>query len=314
MRRFLMVPILALMLVISTSVAQALITPVKVLVEPALQWFPASDGTYLAYTTNTIEQPNTAYAKVTRLSTGATVRINAAGTEGFTGAFDPASDKVIYQQANFKKGLSDLYFWDLSSRSRSKVPGVNSGLWEFGPRISSTFVTFFREFKSNGVWYTGVYLSRRSNGRLTRLAFQKSSKTSWTNGNVGDRYATWSWCNDETCYAFVYDAQTRELKKIPSKNGRPQYGPAVEERSGQVFFVRSGFGCGAEVFVYSAPAAHPGADPEKVVDLPDGIDIGTLSPAANDSGAVDLVFDWIDCKERKRDIYALRSVTPASPT
>lgn len=313
MRRFLTILIAAIVLVTSTGVAQALISPVKVLVEPAWQWLPFSDGEYLAYSTNSLSSPNAWNAKVMRLASGIAVRINAAGTEGFPGGFDPSSDKVIFQQMNQKRGVSDLYFWDLSSKTRSKVPDVNTASWEWDPRISSTWITFFREYKKDGVRYTGVYHVRRSNGAGVRVASFPSSNTYGTNGSVGDRYATWSYCDKHSCYAFVYDAERGKLSRLPTKNGRPQYAAAIDEDTGTVFFTRSGHGCGAEVFVYSVPVGDLGAAPTKIADLPDGIDIGSASLSPHEGGGLDYLFERIDCSKGIADVYALPSVTPASP-
>ena len=294
------------------SVAQAspirTLTPVKVLGGSGNQFAPWSDGTYLAYTYDSGRRP--LIAKIMRLPAGASVRMNAPRTEGFAGGFDPTTGKVIYQQWNRKKGVSDLYFWDPSTRKRTKVPGVNTSAWEFDPLISSTYISFFREFKKNGVWYVGVYLYGRSTGNLRRIASFKEVPYAF-NGSVGDRYATWSWCNKTTCYVYVYDAQSKTLKKVPTKNGRPQYASTIDEVTGTLFFARSGFGCGKEVTFFSVPVTDLRSTPTKIAALPAGVDAdyyASLAPAAG--GGLDLLFGRVSCSSNTTDVYALRGVTP----
>jgi hypothetical protein len=296
------------------SVAQAYpvrtLTPVKVLGGSGNQFSPWSDGTYLAYTQSAGGFSGQWIAKVTRLSGGTGVRINAPRTEGISGGFDPSTGKVVFQQFNRKKHVSDLYFWDPSTKRRTKVPGVDTSAWEFDPRISATYISFFRPFKKNGVWYDGVYLYGRSTGNVRRIAAFKEGPFAY-NGAVGDRYATWSWCNKTSCSVFVYDAQNRTVRKVPTKNGRPQYASTIDEVSGNLFFVRSGFGCGKEVTFLSLPLTDLRATPTKIASLPAGVDAdnwASLAPAS--AGGLDLLFGRVSCASATTDIYALRGVTP----
>lgn len=314
MRRVFGVLSLTLAFVLVAGEAQAL-TPVKVIVEPANQFFPASDGEYIAFTTNSTDRPNRVSARVERLSNGVGWRMNAAGTEGFSGGVDPSSDKVIFQQVRFKDYVSNLYYWDIGARRRTKVPDVNTDWWEWDPLISATFITFFRDYRAGGTWYTGVFLYRRSNGAIKRIATARIARGAFLlNGSVGDRYATWSRCTKATCVAYVYDRETGKVARIPTKNGRPQYGSVIDEGTGRIFYTRSGFGCGLDVKILEIPVDHLGADPAKIVDLPDGIDLSKTSLAPNlDSGGQDLLFDRVVCAKYSWDIYAVRNVVPPQP-
>jgi hypothetical protein len=84
------------------------------------------------------------------------------------------------------------------------------------------------------VWFDDVLLTNRGSGKARRLVSYRCSKNALLAiGSVGDRYATWTRCTRDTCAAFVHDAQNGRTRKIPTKNGRPQYAAVVDETNGQ---------------------------------------------------------------------------------
>jgi hypothetical protein len=139
MRRRIGVTVIALVsvLILTTITAWALIMPTKVLALKAYQFFPYSNGTYLTYSSNSTQHPSHVNAYARRFSDGKTVRINALGTAGFDGGFDPGTDTVIYQQV--KNASSDIYSYNLDTRVRQKLGVLDTKQWEWDPRISSTY-------------------------------------------------------------------------------------------------------------------------------------------------------------------------------
>ena len=112
---------------------------------------------------------------------------------------------------------------------------------------------------------------------------------------------------------YVYDTSGR-IRQVPSKNGRPQYAPIIDEANGLVLFVRSGFGfgCGVEVGFWSVPLSNFSAAPTRIASLPSGIDASyTGSPLmpSSDGTENDLLFTRIVCGG-STDIYALPGVSP----
>jgi len=75
------------------------------------------------------------------------------------------------------------------------------------------------------------------------------------------------------------------LRKIPTKNGRPQYGATVDEANGQLYFFRSGAKCGVDVNMWRVPVATPGGSLTRIVAFPDGVDTGWTLDLAPGTGA-----------------------------
>lgn len=299
-----------LLIVLVFAAPASAVTPVHVFVLEGDQFYPSGNESYLAYTSNTAAHPQHWNAFVFDRSTETTRRVNEAGTEGFTGGFDPGTNELIYQQV--ARG-SAIYLYDADTLQRTKAPGVNTPDWEWDPRISTTYISFFRDVGGVNGYTTRVYLYTRETGRLQKLASYPSAESYTQNGFTGERYVTWTRCGADTCVAFVYDTQGGVLKKIPSVNGRPQYAPLVDEANAWVFFVRSGFGCGVSVAFWKLPVDHLGASPTRIAVLPDGIDVdGYASWATNpDSGDQELLFARIRCNGDGSDIWALPGLIAA---
>jgi hypothetical protein len=133
---------LSLVFVLVGGAAQSVVQLQPVITGKADQYFGFANDAYLVYTQWARSKGARAMAR--RIDGGSARTLNAAGTEGATGGFDPGTNRVIYQQWKRSKGRSDLFFYDLDTGRRSKVPGVNTRAWEFHPRISSTFIAFQR--------------------------------------------------------------------------------------------------------------------------------------------------------------------------
>ncbi len=291
--------------------AWALITPVPVHKAPASQLDPSRNATYLAFSSNSVAHPRRWNAYASPLDGAGRTRLNAAGTQGFAGGFDPAgTNVVVYQQV--EGASSDIYSFDLDARVRTQLAGVNTPKREWSPRVSSSYYAFFRDFRSGGVWYTRLLLYDRATLRLLRIATYNAG-TYASLGSVGDRYVAWSICTRKTCSAFVYDAVAGTLRKIPTRRSKPQYDPVVDEANAMVFFLRSGFGCGLGARFLSAPldTLRPST---RIAALRSGVDVQSESLSLNpDTGRFDLVFARVPCATGNGDIYRLSGVSPGGP-
>ena len=291
--------VVIVMLFAQTAFALVL-APSEVYDPPANQWLPFRNTNYLLYSSNSTSAPKHFNAYARDLVGGTNRRLNLGGTQGGPGGFDPGTNVAIFQE--WGPNGSDAVLYDLDTDLRLPVPrSLRSAAWEWDPRISTAYISFFREVKVNGIWYTAVVLYDRTTHALTKVARYKSS-TYMANGTLGETYATWSVCTRVTCSVWVYDATLDTLTSVPAVNGRPQYAPAVDEVTGTLFFVRSGFGCGLAVTFLRVPVATPLAAPTKVGVLPGGIDVDTASVSNGD-----LVFSRVVCGEGS-GIYALPGV------
>ena len=310
MKTLFSVAVLALSLVcLMASTAVALVDPEPVITSARDTWDPHANETWLAFTSaRDFDASNQYTAQAWNFGTGQTVNVNASGTDGWVGSFDPGTNTLLYQQADGRR--SDLYVFNLDTASRGRVTDVNSKLWEWDPLMSSTFISFFRNRNVNGRWRTSMYLYRRATGALRELWTVDRARVRGTfNESLGERYVGYTLCR-RTCQAYVYDATERDTRRVPS-DGKSQWSPLVDETNGTVYVTRSGDRCGVNANVYRFPLALDGA-PEKIIDFPDGISPNWSSLSTDpETGQVDLWMDrWI-CGTRDvhgADIYVARGV------
>jgi hypothetical protein len=306
-----------LALLLAAPLAHAVVTPKKVLGGSADQWAPAASDawlTYNAYDGNLL----TAFAM--RRSTGFTFKMNEAGTSGTAGGMDPDQDVAVYQQ--WKGSSSSIYLYDLQDRSRRKAPGVvNTAAWEWDPRISNRYISFFRNREANGVEYIDLFIYRRDTGALRKVASIKRAAFTvqdflfLANGSVGDRYVTWTGCPKKSgdCDVWVYDAVEKTTKTVTGGGDKQEYAGVVDEENGFVYFARSGNGCAVNLGIMRIGLDHLAGTPTKVADLADGYDVGyEASIAVNDeTGEVDYYFERGLCSNWNADIYVAEGVNVA---
>jgi hypothetical protein len=285
----------------------ALITPAQLLSIPANQWVPMGNAAYYGYTSDTIAKPSHWDAIAFDRTTTATTKVNAARTSGFLGGFDPGTNVVIYQQYN--KSGSNLYTYDLDTSIRTPAPGpINTDWWEFRPRISTSYITFLRDVYVHKKWRTRIYIYDRTTLGLTKLGTYPAGAI-W-NGFVGDQWVTWTVCRT-TCTVYVYDAIAGGAPEaVPSAKSWPVYGPTIDEANGNLYYIRSGFGCGLKVNIWTVPVASLSTTPVKVAELPSGIDADELSLAPNTVSGQDLLFVRLRCKNNATDIWYVPQAVP----
>ncbi len=229
--------------------------------------------------------------------------MNPRGTRGYAGGIDPDQDRAIYQQIDGQ--ASDLFTIDLDTRRRIKLPvPINTGRWEWGPRISNSFFLFARDAPLK----TTIFLYDRAAKTMERLVSLDLTKYYVPPGAVGERYATWSVCGPRTCNAFIRDTDTDQTRKIPAPDGKPRYAPIVDEAEGLVYFVRSGPTCGSTVRIMRLALADLAAAPVGLLTLPVGVDVGGQMSLEHVGARVDLWFSRYRCAPQQGDIYRIRDV------
>ena len=297
-----------------TGSALAQITPTLVIGGKAQQSLGFANQTWVAWTSraNSTKHQTLSNAFARPLAGGSRIRLNAQNTQGFTGGFDPGTDTVIYQQIDLsaRTNPSDLYFYDLDTQTRTSITEVNTRRWEWGPRISSSYILYNLDYRKNQVWRTAIELYDRSAGTRTRLTSWRTGKFNPPTGAVGETYATWTLCSS-SCSAYVYDIATATTSEIPTRKDRPQYAPVVDETNASVSYVRSAtMSCGRKVVILRVPVLDPSQTPTRILAMPDGIDIdATMSLAPDPStGGSDLLFSRVVCRNLNEDVYELADV------
>jgi hypothetical protein len=295
---------LALLLAAVTAApAGAVSVPQRILAGPEDQLLASENATYVIWTQSSELSPNRYHAYEQVRATNRVFRLNPRGTRGYAGGIDPDQDRAIYQQIDGQ--ASDLFTIDLDTRRRFKLPvPINTGRWEWGPRISNSFFLFARDAPLK----TTIFLYDRAAKTMERLVSLDLTKYYVPPGAVGERYATWSVCGPRTCNAFIRDTDTDQTRKIPALDGKPRYAPIVDEAEGLVYFVRSGPTCGSTVRIMRLALADLAAAPVGLLTLPVGVDVGGQMSLEHVGARVDLWFSRYRCAPQQGDIYRIRDV------
>ncbi|MEP6757802.1 MAG: hypothetical protein ABJB55_01250 [Actinomycetota bacterium] len=228
-RRWLSILLALTVVVAGAWAALAAITPVKVFDPPASQSGPYRNASWLLYAADSKDHPRHWDVFARPIAGGTPTKMNASGTKGWTGGFDPGTNTAIYQE--YTSGDSDIRFFNLDTMTRQATPRpLQTGAWEFDPHISTAYMSFFRWQKVNGIWYAKLYLLDRSDNSLTTMAsIQSQSGQYFLSDFLGEHYATWTVCS-KTCTVRVYNIDTPGVAKLPStSDNKPQYGSAIDE-------------------------------------------------------------------------------------
>jgi len=297
------------LVVLSATIAYGLVDLTPVVTGKGEQYRAFANDDYLVYTQWSRASGNTAFAKPVG---GSRSKINATGTGGVVGGFDPTTNKVLYQQ--YTRRRSALYFYDLDTDQRSQPAGVNSKRWEWGPLISSRFIVFGRDRVRRGKIYTSLVVHNRTTDATRVLGTWRWGPYAMFPGSAGETYVAYTLCK-KTCFAKVYDWDTKSTVKIPTVNGKSQYAPVVDEANGAVYFSRSAnSGCGKHVDIWRRPFPINAAETAtRIIDIPRGIDTGWESSLTlnGTSGEMDLYIERYDCRKQTGDVYVGESVSGA---
>lgn len=294
----------AAVLALTAAPAATVEGPFQVLGGPRDQLLPSVNETYLVWTESSEAYPNRYHAYARVRGTAEKFRLNPGGTRGRIGGIDPRGNYAIYYRIDGQQ--SDLYRFNLDAKTQSKLPApINTAKFERDPRISDRFILFARDTASE----VQVWLWDRVDKTIEKLAAYDFFRFYVSPGAVGERYATWSVCGPLSCNAWIHDTDLGTRKKIPAADGRARYAPIVDENEGQVYFVRSGQRCGANVRIMRVPVGDLGAKQATLTVLPDGVDVGFTLFLYRPADRTDLWFARYRCGPQQGDLYRLRDVT-----
>jgi hypothetical protein len=285
--------------------------PVPVLTGAADQVTPAALGGVLAWSQ---WFPDRGYDEYLRVRHGPTLRIGArVGRDGIQGGGTGggiSGTTLVYARVIDRKvpPRSQLGFYDIVTHSYSSPPagwnpGRTYGFTDWRPSISGRFVLFGRSIVGGVLSIDDVELGDRTTGTLTQLA----SGANVVPGQVNGNYAVWEQCDENSasyCSVYRYDiaAKTTALISNRFSHGRFEYAPSVA-RTGTVYFIHSGRGCGAAATLVRQPL---GGSDTVLVTFKQGVDVG--STYVDDTGdAPTVYYSQSSCGDggRHGDLYRI---------
>lgn len=276
------------------STAQGTVTPFGLMTTPRDETLPAGDTAVFLWSQNSAAHPHlyTEYVQRSGASSsgpGPRIRVNAAGTQGFSGSpvGPPTSSReLIYQQVKGRR--SDLRFFENGLRWNPPA-GVNTPAWEYRPTAAGAWILFGRFTQQ------AIVLADRPAG--------PAGSPAATPGQVNGQFAVWTQCTATACNVWEYDIATAAKTRLP--NGTPghfNYAPSVDT-AGTVYFAHGGHTCGG-ARIEKQPL---GAAPSTIWSLQPGRDV-TSSFFANHVGSDSFLFYARDvCKTGSNDVYFVRS-------
>ena len=278
------------------SSALAVITPTLVEGGSGDQIRGAANSGWVMWSTNTATSSTDHYDTFARSTAGSAFKVNASGTGGLSGGLNGNTSQAIYQQTDAL--VSNLYMYDLATKIRTNPPaGINTSLWEWSPSISPGYILFGRNsFRTpSSPWKVMLY--NRTTGTTKVLATVQNKCECIFPGQVTDTYATWTKCTRTLCQAWYHNIGTGVSARIPNPLGRQTYYPAVAATSNNMYFARSGSGCGASTKIYRWNPATP-ATTTLVTVLASGHDLSTSSQATRDGTHDDVYIAELVCGGR----------------
>ena len=206
--------------------------------------------------------------------------------------------------------VSDLYLYKLSTRIRSKLPSkVDSPAWEYNGVASTSFIAFMRLTSTA----RQLLLYNRSSGKVTTVASIKRACGSCLYPDwVGATHMLFVQCAPRSfvCQSKLW-TKGGTIQTIPNPGGArfTQYGPSMDEASGDVYYVHSTTLCGLFVEIRRTNISDLSAF-VTIYEFDEGIDGGrtSLAPDVAIPSDTDLLFsDW-NCLQGDGGIYEIDSV------
>ena len=266
-----------------------------VLTTKAYEFNPAATDTYISW--NGISHRH--YVVYAKPFSGSRFRVNPKGTDAWNGSIDGTT--LIYQLYVPSKGRSDIYSYDLVTKTRTKIgKPVSTDRWEYEPAGSGDWVMYGRYFRDAD---RKIYLYNTNTHELRTVASTAGRAWYLVPFQVNGNYAVWEKAKvrkhrNVGCDVFLYDILNKTKTKLANPNDRCQYSPGVNP-AGTVFFARSGFGCGRNVVIREQPLASSATN---VMPIPSGHDVTRLYAVDNGAGT-DLYYDPSSCTKPKADVF-----------
>jgi len=230
------------------STASGTVIPIGVKTTPQDEILPAGNTHIFLWSQNSAAHPHlyTEYVQrgASSLGPGPRIRVNAIGTQGFSGSPSgpTSSPELIYQQVKGRQ--SDLKFFENGVRWNPPA-GVNTPAWEYRPTASGAWILFGR--LRTATHRRQIILFDRFSQQVIVLADRPAGppgNPSATPGEVNGDFAVWSQCTATACNVWEYDIATAMKTRLPNATpGHYNYAASVDT-AGTVYFAHGGRTCG----------------------------------------------------------------------
>ncbi|MGH2767031.1 MAG: prealbumin-like fold domain-containing protein, partial [Actinomycetota bacterium] len=270
-------------------------TETPVLTTPAGEFQPVRGENHLAWEQNTRARPNS-FDVLVRPDGGSPIRANRGGKNGALGDID--GERLVYQE--FRKRKSDLFFFNLTTGQRSRLPkAVNKRHWEYWPSLSDPWLLFAR-WNMKRDWRR-LFLYNLETGERRVLARTRAERAFIGPGQVNEDYVVWSTCPPKgRCQVYRYHIPTGSKVRMPNP-GAHQRAPSVTPE-GTVYLRRGSKRCGNSVSLVRIDATGSVV----LVDFPEAIDSGDTYAYTDQNGVTHLYYERVGCGGRAAsDIHTL---------
>jgi hypothetical protein len=222
------------------------------------------------------------------------MKLNTGRSFGWFGGIRPDANEAVFQQTNARQTQSDLRIVDLDvlPLAPTSPPGLNTSAWEFRPTLSADWILFARNFGRR----TGIYLYDRTLQTSISLASARNYRNGSpriTPDDVTEAYATWTRCG-AVCNVYYYNLSTKVTALVPNPSSTHQYTSSVSDTTGDMYFVRSGSGCGVRVKILRWHIGDP-LPYTVVATLPSGYDVSLKTATFNDGTNDNVYLDRVRC-------------------
>jgi hypothetical protein len=230
---------------------------------------------------------------------GAKFQVNGAGT-GYSGAVDQSTSRLAWQLV--KHNTSDVKLFDMATQLNVPLPsGINTNGWEWGAGVFGNTFTFTRTTKAAFKLYLVTDLS--TGAKIKFATIERPKLSIYGPPRLYGDWIVWSTISKSGNWrAYRYDIMNDLTQKIPNPLDKFYYAPSVDV-AGNVYFIRSGNGCGASLRLMKWDG-NPLDNPVITYSFDPGIDVVYISVFDDGLGTVKVYVDFLDCSSFDSDIYS----------
>jgi hypothetical protein len=286
--------LVALLLLVASGAQAGGLVPVPVETGPRAQFGGTGNAEYFAWTQD--RAGANGYDVWVDPTVGAKFQVNNSGT-GYSNAVDQAGSLLAWQSV--KKNKSDVKLYDMTAMSNVALPpGVNTSKWECCSGLFGNTFTFIRTTKNAFKLYLVTDLTTGDKINVTSIDRPKVDLASTP--RIYGNWIVWTTSAAGGWKAYRYDIMNDVIEKIPNPLDKLYYAASVD-LAGNVYLVRSGNGCAANVKLMKWTGS---SNPVVVYEFDDVTDVAHTSIFDDGLGTVTWFVDFFDCSTFDADIYS----------